>query len=91
MRYQGPQGYQVYQEKKYEAIKEVDDEGQYRIPAIWVISEQKDNGKGQKKRAHLFMRGNREKDKGTIRRISLIRDIEDIRNTKYLEIKRIQK
>ena len=34
------------------------------------------------------MRGNREKDKGSIRRISFIRDIEDIRNTKYLRDKK---
>ena len=53
--------------KDFEAIKEVEDEGQYRIPVRWVISEKGDDGKGHKFKARLCMRGDREKDRELIR------------------------
>ena len=53
--------------KDFEAIEEVEDEGQFRIPIRWVISEQKEDGKGQPYKARLCMRGDREKGKESIR------------------------
>ena len=53
--------------KDFEAVEEIDDEGQFRIPIRWVITEQKEDGKGVPYKARLCMRGDREKGKETIR------------------------
>ena len=53
--------------RDFEAIEEVKDDGQFRIPIRWVVSEQKEDGKGQPYKARLCMRGDREKGKESIR------------------------
>ena len=53
--------------KDFEAVKEVRDEGQYRIPIRWVVTEKGDDGKGQRFKARLCMRGDKELDKELIR------------------------
>ena len=53
--------------RDFDAIEEVQDEGQFRIPIRWVVSEQKEDGKGQPYKARLCMRGDREKGKESIR------------------------
>ena len=56
--------------RKYEdfdAFEEVDDEGQYRVPVRWVVTEQKDNGKGVPVKARMCIRGDQELGKENIR------------------------
>ena len=56
--------------KKYEdfdAFEEVDDKGQYSVPVRWVVTEQKENGKGVPVKARMCIRGDQEIGKENIR------------------------
>ena len=52
--------------KDFEAVEEIN-KGQFRIHIRWVITEQKEDGKGVTFKARLCMCGDREKGKETIR------------------------
>lgn len=43
--------------KTFDAFDEVHDEGQYSVPIRWVVTEQKENGKGEPYKARMCIRG----------------------------------
>ena len=53
--------------KSFNAIKEVDDEGQKCVPTKWVVTDQKASGKNEPFKARMCIRGDLEKGKESIR------------------------
>ena len=53
--------------KTFDAFDEVLDEGQYSVPIRWVVTEQKEDGKGVPYKARMCIRGDREEGKEHIR------------------------
>ena len=53
--------------KSFNAIEEVEDEGQRCVPTKWVITDQKSSGKNEPYKARMCIRGDLEKGKEDVR------------------------
>ena len=53
--------------RKFDAVEEVEDNGQHRIPIRWVVTRNEIDGKNQPLKARLCVRGDLEQDKELVR------------------------